>query len=182
MCDCDRSPSKCLRFTLGSNDSVAVGTGVDQEAYQCSSSFELESPVSLCVLLSRKADAASDIASLESFLESMSDSGSFAKINTIDILPDELNQIARTNCIQANVSGHQCHWIPYSDIFKKECEDCQPICRSVHQTLTFAQYIIGNSLLVLSSALQIVPVVALLMNQSPEQIQVCFCTSYVFLQ
>ena len=78
---------------MGCNDSVTVETGVDQEAHQCSSSFKLESPVSLCVLLSRKADAASDIASLESFLETMSESDSFTKI--IDILPDELNQIGR---------------------------------------------------------------------------------------
>ena len=66
------------------------------------------------------------------------------------------------------------HWIPDSDIFKKKCEDCQPICRSVHQnTDILLSFIIGNGLLVLSSALQIVPVVALLMNQAPERIQVC---------
>ena len=173
-CDCDHLPSKCLRFSVGSNESVMVGSGVDQEAYQCSSSFKLKSPVTLCVLLSRKADVLSDVASIESFLETASGSDSLARINTIDILPDKLNQLARTNCIQANVSGHQCHWIPYSDIFKKECEDCQPICRSVHQTLTFPQFIIGNCLLVLIT--QMVPLVALLMNQSPEQIQVCRIT------
>ena len=95
-----------------------------------------------------------------------------AEINSIAILPEGVYWVARNNCIQANVTGHQCQWVPYSDITKQECVDCQPICRSVHQTLTFAQFMIGNALVLLSSAFQFAPIVSLLMNQSPPQIQV----------
>ena len=165
-CECDRSPLKCLRYTVGVNGTVTSGTGVGREAYQCSSNFKQMSPVTFCVLLSQKDNnPLLDRADIESFLETA--------MTDIDVLHEKTYQATSSYCIQANVSGHQCHWIPYSDIFKKECEDCQPICRSVRQTLTFPQFIIGNGLLVLSHVLLIVPVTALILNQSPELVQVC---------
>ena len=170
-CNCDELPSKCLRFTADDSQSVRFGTGPDQETYQCSSHFEAKPSIMFCVLLSRNTKRTSDFPSIESSLET-ADSNLFAEINNINVLPKEIYHLASNSCIQANVTGHQCHWIPFSDIAKKECEDCQPICRSVHQTLTFPQYVIGNCLLMVSSALQFVSIVALLMNQSPEQIQV----------
>ena len=100
------------------------------------------------------------------------------KINSINVLPEKVYFIARNNCNEANVSGHQCHWIPSSIITKKECEDCQPICRSISQTLTFAQFCIAIALMVLSNSLQFTPIVALLTNQSPKQYVVRYFYNY----
>ena len=177
-CDCAQFPSRCLRFSVDDEFEITraridISTKTDLELYQCTSEFGQKHPgIQFCVFLSKESinPSPTDETEIESFSEITTEQN--AIISSIKILPEEFYQTARNNCIQANVPGHQCHWIPDSDIFKKECEDCQPICRSVHQTLTFAQFIIGNGLLILSSALQFVPVISLLMNQSPEQIRV----------
>ena len=166
-CACDQLPSRCLRFSVVKGKIVPFDgiTKTAQEYFQCTSTFNEKLPVTFCVLLSHMSTTAPSPAKI-SKLGLLS-----AEINSIDILPEGMHETAKNNCIQANVSGHQCHWIPYSDIFKKECEDCQPICRSVHQTLTFPQFIIGCGVLLLSTP-QFVPIASLLMNQSPEQMQV----------
>ncbi len=95
-----------------------------------------------------------------------------AEINSITVLPEDVYFIARSNCNEANISGHQCHWIPSSIITKKECEDCQPICRSVSQTLTFAQFCLAFWIMIYSNSLQLPPAVALLSNEAPKQLLV----------
>ena len=165
---------RCLIFSVDNNITLnsdhRMTTGIT-ELLQCTPSLNSEHPVTFCIVLYHKnSDQPPTTPSVyESFLETTA-SVLNAEINSINILPDKQD---KTNCVQANVSGHQCHWIPYSDIFKKECEDCQPICRSVRQTLTFPQFIIGNGLLLLAGALQNIPINSLLINLSPTQTQVC---------
>ncbi len=132
-----------------------------EDLYKCTSN---ESPMIVCVHLSHNPipqNSPHEISTPE-----------FSEIESITVLPKSLYFVARNSCIEANVTGHQCHWIPSSTITKKECEDCQPICRSVSQTLTFAQFSLGMVLLIYSSALQLPPIVALLTNQSPKHLQV----------
>ena len=177
-CDCDQLPPSCLFFSVDNNKTLNSEhrmTTDNKELLQCTSSLNPEHPVSFCIVLYQKNgnQPPTTPAVFESFLKTTT-SVLNAEINSINILPDKQD---RTNCVQANVSGHQCHWIPYSDIFKKECEDCQPICRSVRQTLTFPQFIIGNGVLLLAGALQNIPINSLLINQSPTQTQVCVCTT-----
>ena len=169
-CDCSQFPTRCLKFLMDNETMRSFGTSIDQALYQCSSNFNQKSPITFCIFLS---------GTIKEKYARIKETTEFPKveINSISVLPEKVHETAQNICTQANVSGHQCHWIPNSDIFKKECEDCQPICRSVRQTLTFPQYIIGNGVLVLSSALQVVPVTALLMNQSPELIQVTVHTT-----
>ena len=172
-CDCEQLPSKCLIFPTDNKKTMKFDhsmTTDNKKLLQCTSSFNSEHPITFCIVLYLKNSdqPPTTPAVYESFLEATT-AVLNAEIDSINILPDKQD---KTNCVQANVSGHQCHWIPYSDIFKKECEDCQPICRSVHQTLTFPQFIIGNGVLLLAGALQYVSINAILVNQSPTQTQV----------
>ena len=95
-----------------------------------------------------------------------------AHIESLQVLPDDLYWTARNICMSANVTGRQCHWIPNSLLTKRDCEDCQPICRSLHQILTFPQFILGLGLLLLSNSLLWVTLIALLFNQLPGENQV----------
>ena len=96
-----------------------------------------------------------------------------AHIESLQVLPDGLYWTARNICMSADVPGRQCHWIPNSLLTKEDCEDCQPICRSLHQILTFPQFISGLALLLLSNSLLWVTLIALLFNQLPGELQVC---------
>ena len=104
-----------------------------------------------------------------------------AHIESLQVLPDDLYWTARNICMSANVTGRQCHWIPNSLLTKTDCEDCQPICRSLHQILTFPQFILGLALLLLSNSLLWVTLVALLFNQLPGELQVRSPHSYTML-
>ncbi len=152
-CLCDLS-TPCIHYPLFSAKLNS------EDLYKCTSN---ESHTIVCVHLSHDQipQNSHEISTPE-----------FADTESITVLPKTLYFIARNSCIEANVTGHQCHWTPSSTITKKECEDCQPICRSVSQTLTFTQFSIGMGLLIYSSALQLPPIVALLTNQSPKHIQV----------
>ena len=179
-CACGQFPSKCLKLSTGNSEMVPLddkSTRTDQIFIQCTYK---KHPVTVCFILSpMPAEILNSLVTpnLNSDVEKggnifPKENDDPVEIDSINVLPEGTHQIARNNCIQANVSGHHCHWIPYSDIFQKECEDCQPICRSVHQTLTFPQFITGCGVLFVSSSFQVVITAALLMNQSPEQIQV----------
>ncbi len=133
----------------------------EQDCYKCTTD---ESSMTICACFSADQipqNSPKEFLTLE-----------LAELESINVLPKDEYFIARNNCIEANVSGHQCHWTPSSVITNKECEDCQPICRSISQTLTFSQFAIGMGLLIYSSALQLPPIVALLTNQSPKHLQV----------
>lgn len=151
MCSCNRS-SPCLHFQMQPDMSLHT-TYFSNETYHCISD-KIHIPI--CVHA----------------IQSLQSQTPYAKISSINILPQDEYLIVRNKCVQANITGHQCHWIPSSTITKKECEDCQPICRSVHQTLTFPQFIAGMALLVFANSLQFAPIVALITNQSPKQLLV----------
>ena len=160
-CTCALKNPTCLYFKINENLNTE-----DLYYYDCSSDFNLRSPITACITLSRHQTVLAGNKATTSVDEHESE------IESITVLPKRVYFIARNTCIEANVTGHQCHWIPSSTITKKECKDCQPICRSVSQTLTFAQFLVGNGLLVYTSALQYAPIISLLMNQTPKQIQV----------
>ena len=81
------------------------------------------------------------------------------------VLGEDQYTIAVSKCENANIAGHTCHWIPDSLITKKLCGDCQPICRSRQQSLTFAQYCIGTTAITMSIDICWVPVAALLSDR-----------------
>ncbi len=97
----------------------------------------------------------------------------FAQIESLQVLPNDTYWKSRSICMNANVTGHKCHWIPSSLVAKKECEDCPPICRSLSQTLNFAQFLLGLGLLLFSNSLLWVSLITLLFNQLPSERQVC---------
>ena len=86
----------------------------------------------------------------------------------------ELNMytLAVNKCESTNVHGHQCHWIPNSIITKRHCADCPPICRSLQSSLTFVQFCIGASLLMVSIPIAWVPVAALTSDRVNKAAQV----------
>ncbi|XP_064385763.1 uncharacterized protein LOC135334489 [Halichondria panicea] len=165
-CTCALKNPACLHFKIDENLNILLATSPeDVYYYDCSFNFNLRSPITACITLSRHQTA------LVGNRATAPVSKQEAEIESINVLPKRVYFVARNSCIEANVTGHQCHWIPSSTITKKECKDCQPICRSVSQTLTFTQFLVGNGLLVYTSALQYSPIVSLLMNQTPKQIQ-----------
>ena len=95
-----------------------------------------------------------------------------AHIESLQVLPDGLYWTARNICMSANVTGRQCYWVPNSLLTKQDCEDCQPICRSLHQILTFPQFILGLTLLLVSITLTCPSIVALMFNQVAGELQV----------
>ena len=65
------------------------------------------------------------------------------------IINKNIYSIAVNECVsQQDTFG--CHWIPHSMVTGKLCEDCPPICRSVHHILTFTQFCAGAVLLKMS--------------------------------
>ncbi len=168
-CTCALRNPTCLHFTMDENLNILLVTSPEDLYYDCTSEFNLGSPITACIT-HQKTLAGTTVTTPVAEQE--------AKIESINVLPKRVYFVARNICVEANVTGHQCHWIPSSTITKKECEDCQPICRSVSQTLTFAQFMVGNGLLVYTGALQFTPIVSILMNQTPKQIQVLLAILY----
>ena len=73
------------------------------------------------------------------------------QVQVLQVVTSSVYHIAANNCESVNNSKYGCHWIPYSLITKKHCNDCQPICRSIYRTLNFIQFCIGAALLVIST-------------------------------
>lgn len=144
-CVCTRTQN-CLHIPMKESHHMQPGT------FQCSK---------FCVFLN--ADPQDEL----NFIDTNTKNMELAKIESINVLPDDINIIAKNNCIEANISGHQCCWIPLSIVTQKECEDCQPICRSVSQTLTFVQFSLAFGLMMFSNAFQLTPVIALITDQVP---------------
>ena len=166
-CTCALKNPTCLHYKMAENLSILLATSPENlYYYECNSDFNLRLPITACITLLRRQTVLAGNKATTPVDEHESE------IESINVLPKRVYFIARNTCIEANVTGHRCHWIPSSTIIKKECKDCQPICRSMSQTLTFTQFLVGNGLLVYTSALQYAPIVSLLMNQTPKQIQV----------
>ncbi len=95
-----------------------------------------------------------------------------AHVESIQVVSNDSYWTARNNCMNADVPGHTCHWIPSSLVTKKECRDCPLICRSISQTLTFTQFCIGLTLLLFSNPFVFFPSAELVFNQVYYEYQV----------
>ena len=93
-------------------------------------------------------------------------------LQILQVLAEDQYTIAVRKCENANITKHTCHWIPNSVITKKHCGDCQPICRSLQQSLTFAQYCIGATAITMSIDIVSVPVATLLSDRIGRSNQV----------
>ncbi len=91
--------------------------------------------------------------------------------NTLVLYDDDYSIVAN-KCMSISLPHHTCHWIPFSLIAHKDCEDCPPICRSIEQTLSFPQFMIGMALLVATNPLVWFPMIAFISNQAPLEMQV----------
>ena len=91
---------------------------------------------------------------------------------SVSFQEDQDYSLASNACMNADIPHRQCHWIPFSLIGHKECEDCPPICRSIRQTLSFPQFILGMTFLVATNPLIFFPMMAVISNQSPPESQV----------
>ena len=93
-------------------------------------------------------------------------------IQSLQVLSNFSYYTAKMNCIHANFTNHHCHWSPSSVVTKKECEDCQPICKSIEQSLTFVQYILGTTLSYSSVPVTWVPITVMASYQASMELQV----------
>ncbi len=60
------------------------------------------------------------------------------------VLTEQQTFVAIEECENATFGGHQCHWIPKSNVIPSfYCKDCQPICRSPLRSLSFIPFSIG---------------------------------------
>ena len=93
-------------------------------------------------------------------------------VQSLQVLSNFSYHTAKINCIHANFTNHHCHWSPSSVITKKECEDCQLICKSIEQSLTFVQYVLGTALIFSSITVTWVPITVLASYQALIELQV----------
>ena len=99
-------------------------------------------------------------------------SQSSSSSQNIPVIREEDYSSASNACMDASLPHHHCHWIPFSQIANKKCDDCPPICRSIEQTLSFPQFIVGMTLLVATNPLIWFPMMAIISNQTPLEMQV----------
>ena len=76
------------------------------------------------------------------------------------------------SCEELNSTLQQCYWNPNSRITGKLCQDCYPVCRSIHKSLNFIQFTAGFIIFSASMPLQSVPLLVVISDFSPPQSQV----------
>ena len=136
----------CLQFTLNPNQLCfhpdTEKTSFQQQYHHTMACNTESGQMSTCfgILDAGEQD------NMQAFTENIVD----VHIQSLELVNEVVERIARDKCESSNNSGHHCHWIPDSPITKKHCEDCQPICRSVDHTLNFVQFCIGALLFMLS--------------------------------
>ena len=98
----------------------------------------------------------------------------------LQVLSDSAYALASNSCINADVPGRQCHWIPFSTITNTKCNDCPPICRAKEQTLNFVQLVVGMALVFLVFPLIRVSLMSIITNHAPNLngSQVCTCVFF----
>ena len=63
------------------------------------------------------------------------------KKREVMLLTHQQTLIAIEDCENVTFHGHQCHWIPQSNVIPSYyCKDCQPICRSPLRSINFIQF------------------------------------------
>ena len=159
-----------MRPMSESTRSQSAGSEHSSEVYSCEVDSTIsQPPVTTCIHLYSTDYSRPMHNSSEKVLQTTITNG---YIQSLQVLTNHSYYTAKMNCIHANVTNRHCQWIPSSTVTKKECEDCQPICRSREQTLSFVQYILGSSLIMAALPVLWVPAVAMLSNQVGMEYQV----------
>ena len=87
----------------------------------------------------------------------------------IMVLTEQQTFIAIEKCENATFGGHQCHWIPKSNVIPSfYCRDCQPICRSPLRSLSFIPFSIGLVLIYIFYTLNKTAPLALLSDNASK--------------
>ena len=89
----------------------------------------------------------------------------------IEIVGTKVYHLAAGKCESLHASTG-CHWIPTSSVTKKNCTDCQPICRSEYGTLNFIQFCIGAMLLLIAHPTISVSMTNLITDVTHKQLHV----------
>ena len=187
ICECNQSmlSKYCLSYTLDTSGNMrpmpvstlskSAGSEHSSEVYSCEVGSTIsQPPVTTCVHLynTNYSSPLMDNSSEKVLQTSMTSS-----IQSLQVLTNHSYYTAKRNCIHSNVTNRHCQWTPSSTITKKECEDCQPICRSREQTLSFVQYVLGSSLLLAALPVLWVAVAAMASNQVGTEYQVYYLTT-----
>lgn len=90
----------------------------------------------------------------------------------LSLLTQSAYSAAVNQCEAMSTSRYHCHWLPFSLVTQHHCYDCQPICRSMQQTLNFAQFTIGAALMMASLPIVWVPMAAILSYRMDTKAQV----------
>lgn len=61
-------------------------------------------------------------------------------VQSLQVVEGDVYQLAVNRC---ESGGHQCHWIPHSQVTNEHCSDCQAICRRQNTPSTLVQFFIG---------------------------------------
>lgn len=172
---CNDNIDKCLHYILDSNmcieeSSIAAQYSSDyllnQEGhYICQQVSDKLSFYSMCMTIYQERNH-----NLVNKL--VNESLHTVHLQALQTIKVNLYDIAVNGCESANISDHQCYWIPNSIITYKHCSDCPPICRSLRQSLTFAQFCVGAALLMVSIPIAWVPVAALISDRVHREAQV----------
>lgn len=158
----------CLELQDGNSIKMTGRTNVEEETVLCSTdSSTLQSQFSVCVQLHKNGNKQH---------QPVDNSLGTVHTQSLQHLNPEDYNTSMFNCVNANVTSHDCYWNPYSIITRKHCEDCQPICRSRSHSLTFTQFVLGAALLLASIPVAWVPVAALISNRVSKEAQVTVCT------
>ena len=120
-------------------------------------------------LCSDKTSTFSFCVIVNEMIQNMSE---LAVVQILQHLETRVYNTAMENCLFTNTTSDDCYWNPNSYITRKHCEDCQPICRSRAHSLTFAQFVVGSALLMVSIPVGWVPVAALISNRVSTAAQV----------
>ena len=171
------SSAKHLYYTYDTNGNMesvasiqATSNGHPLGLFLCSASFSAEASQPIVCVRLYGTDTISH--QNKDFTEDIEDVLKTVHIQTLMKLPKTVYDTAKMNCIHANVTNRHCHWMPSSNISNKECQDCQPICRSKEQSLNFVQFLIGTIVLMIAFPILWVPVAAMASNQVPLEYQV----------
>ena len=113
-------------------------------------------PVS-CFIVENYSDSSNTSLSAEVHLQSLK------------VVRDSIYEFAVETC----ESSDQCHWIPNSYVTHQFCPDCQPICRSKHRTLNFAQFTVGLASLMCTMEVMYIGMFLLLSDSVSKEYQVC---------
>lgn len=145
-------------------------------AYSCNSAA---SALPVCILINTMTDSEENSGSGDQVLDGLLTSNLLDVVHhqELKLLEENSYNVAMNRCEAMSTSQYHCHWLPDSLVTGHQCHDCPPICRSIHQTLNFAQFTIGAALLMVSLPIAWVPMAAMVSYRAPKGAQVKAQTS-----